>query len=328
MLIKKNKEWSFYKNITPEATFINRRSILKSMGFAAISSNIIMQNAFAAAQNDSRNDLYPVKENRKFNLEEFDIKGGLRKLTEENSVTSYNNYYEFGTTKNIKRAASKLITSPWNISFKGLIDNEFEIDFDDLLKKVSLEERVYKLRCVEAWSMVVPWSGFPLKSIIKMAQPKSNAKYLVMKTFFDPDKAKSQRQDWYPWPYTEVITIDEAMNDLTFIATGVYGKALPNQNGSPLRLVVPWKYGFKSIKSIVSFEFSAERPKTFWEEIQPKEYGFWANVNPKVKHPRWSQEQDKDIGSNRMYPTEIYNGYSKWVASLYKDMNKSDLLYR
>ena len=328
MLIKKNKEWSFYKNITPEATFINRRSILKSMGFAAISSNIIMQNAFAAAQNDPRNDLYPVKENREFNLEEFDIKGGLRKLTEENSVTSYNNYYEFGTTKNIKRAASKLITSPWNISFKGLIDNEFEIDFDDLLKKVSLEERVYKLRCVEAWSMVVPWSGFPLKSIIKMAQPKSNAKYLVMKTFFDPDKAKSQRQDWYPWPYTEVITIDEAMNDLTFIATGVYGKALPNQNGSPLRLVVPWKYGFKSIKSIVSFEFSAERPKTFWEEIQPKEYGFWANVNPKVKHPRWSQEQDKDIGSNRMYPTEIYNGYSKWVASLYKDMNKSDLLYR
>ena len=328
MLIKKNKEWNFYKNITPEATFINRRSILKSMGFAAISSNIIMQNAFAAAQNDPRNDLYPVKENREFNLEEFDIKGGVRKLTKENSVTSYNNYYEFGTTKNIKRAASKLITSPWNISFKGLIDNEFEIDFDDLLKKVSLEERVYKLRCVEAWSMVVPWSGFPLKSIIKMAQPKSNAKYLVMKTFFDPDKAKSQRQDWYPWPYTEVITIDEAMNDLTFIATGVYGKALPNQNGSPLRLVVPWKYGFKSIKSIVSFEFSAERPKTFWEEIQPKEYGFWANVNPKVKHPRWSQEQDKDIGSNRMYSTEIYNGYSKWVASLYKDMNKSDLLYR
>ena len=328
MLIKKNKEWNFYKNITPEATFINRRSILKSMGFAAISPNIIMQNAFAAAQNDPRNDLYPVKENREFNLEKFDIKGGVRKLTKENSVTSYNNYYEFGTTKNIKRAASKLITSPWNISFKGLIDNEFEIDFDDLLKKVSLEERVYKLRCVEAWSMVVPWSGFPLKSIIKMAQPKSNAKYLVMKTFFDPDKAKSQRQDWYPWPYTEVITIDEAMNDLAFIATGVYGKALPNQNGSPLRLVVPWKYGFKSIKSIVSFEFSAERPKTFWEEIQPKEYGFWANVNPKVKHPRWSQEQDKDIGSNRMYSTEIYNGYSKWVASLYKDMNKSDLLYR
>jgi len=328
MLIKKNKEWNFYKNITPEATFINRRSILKSMGFAAISSNIIMQNAFAAAQNDARNDLYPVKENREFNLEEFDIKGGIRKLTKENSVTSYNNYYEFGTTKNIKRAASKLITSPWNISFKGLIDNEFKIDFDDLLKKVNLEERVYKLRCVERWSMVVPWSGFPLKSIIKMAQPKSNAKFLIMKTFLDPDTARSQRQDWWPWPYTEVITIDEAMNDLAFIATGVYGKTLPNQNGSPLRLVVPWKYGFKSIKSIVSFEFVSKRPQTFWEEIQPKEYGFWANVNPKVKHPRWSQEQDQDIGTNRMYPTEIYNGYGKWVASLYKDMNKSDLLYR
>jgi len=328
MLIKKNKEWNSYKNITSEKTFINRRSILKSMGFGALSSNIIMQNAFAATQNDPRNDLYPVDENRKFNLEQFDIKGGLRQLTDEKSVISYNNYYEFGTTKNIKRSASKLITSPWNISFKGLIDNEFEIDIDDLINKISLEERVYKLRCVEAWSMVVPWSGFPLKSIIKMAQPKSNAKFLVMKTFFDPDNVKSQRQDWFPWPYTEVITIDEAMNDLAFIATGVYGKSLPNQNGSPLRLVVPWKYGFKSIKSIVSFEFVSERPKTFWEEIQPKEYGFWANVNPKVKHPRWSQEQDKDIGSNRMYPTEIYNGYGKWVASLYKDMDKSDLLYR
>ena len=328
MLIKKNKEWNNYKNITSEKTFINRRSILKSMGFAAISSNIIMQNAFAVEQSDPRNDLYPVDANREFDFERFDIKGGIRKNTDENSVTSYNNYYEFGTIKNIKRAASKLNTSPWNISFKGLIDNEFEIDFDDLLKKVSLEERVYKLRCVEAWSMVVPWSGFPLKSIIKMAQPKSTAKFLVMKTFFDPDTARAQRQDWYPWPYTEVITIEEAMNDLAFIATGVYGKSLPNQNGSPLRLVVPWKYGFKSIKSIVSFEFVSERPKTFWEEIQPKEYGFWANVNPEVKHPRWSQAQDKDIGSNRMYPTEIYNGYSKWVASLYKDMNKSDLLYR
>ena len=328
MLIKINKEWNIYKNITPEATFINRRSILKSMGFAAISSNIIMQNAFAVEQSDPRNDLYPVDANREFDFERFDIKGGIRKNTDENSVTSYNNYYEFGTIKNIKRAASKLNTSPWNISFKGLIDNEFEIDFDDLLKKVSLEERVYKLRCVEAWSMVVPWSGFPLKSIIKMAQPKSTAKFLVMKTFFDPDTARAQRQDWYPWPYTEVITIEEAMNDLAFIATGVYGKSLPNQNGSPLRLVVPWKYGFKSIKSIVSFEFVSERPKTFWEEIQPKEYGFWANVNPLVKHPRWSQAQDKDIGSNRMYETKIYNGYGKWVANLYKDMEKSDLLYR
>ena len=223
MLIKKYKEWNNYKNITPEKTFINRRSILKSMGFAAISSNIIMQNAFAVEQSDPRNDLYPVDANREFDFERFDIKGGIRKNTDENSVTSYNNYYEFGTIKNIKRAASKLNTSPWNISFKGLIDNEFEIDFDDLLKKVSLEERVYKLRCVEAWSMVVPWSGFPLKSIIKMAQPKSTAKFLVMKTFFDPNNARTQRQDWYPWPYTEVITIDEAKNDLAFIATGVYG---------------------------------------------------------------------------------------------------------
>jgi sulfoxide reductase catalytic subunit YedY len=176
--------------------------------------------------------------------------------------------------------------------------------------------------------MVVPWSGFSLKDIIKIAQPKPEAKYLVMKTFFDPDKARSQRQDWYPWPYTEVLTIEEAKNELSFIATGVYGKPLPNQNGSPLRLIVPWKYGFKSIKSIVSFEFVAERPKSFWEAIQPKEYGFWANVNPKVDHPRWSQARDKDIGTNKMYDTKIYNGYEQWVNYLYKGMENSSNLYR
>ena len=327
MLIKKNKEWDIYKNITSEKTFLNRRTILKNMGFAAISSNLIMQTAHAVS-NQNRESLYPVEENTKYFIQEKDIKGGIRKLTDEYKVTNYNNYYEFGTTKNIKRSASKLVTSPWTISLTGMIDKEFEIDIDDLIKKVDLEERVYKLRCVEAWSMVVPWSGFSLRDIIKIAQPKPEAKYLVMKTFFDPDKARSQRQEWYPWPYTEVITIEEAKNDLAFIATGVYGKPLPNQNGSPLRLIVPWKYGFKSIKSIVSFEFVAERPKSFWEAIQPKEYGFWANVNPQVDHPRWSQARDKDIGTNKMYDTKIYNGYEQWVSYLYKGMENSINLYR
>jgi len=328
LLIKKNREWEINNNITPEETFINRRSILKNMGFTLLSSNIIMQNAFAVESQNYRYSLYPVNENKNFKLKEKDIKGGIRELTDEYKVTNYNNYYEFGTIKNIRRKASKLITSPWTINFKGLVEKALKIDIDDLVKKVNLEERVYKLRCVEAWSMVVPWSGFVLKDIFKIVQPKSNAKYLVMKTFYDPDNVALQRQNWYPWPYTEVITIEEAKNDLTFIATGVYGKPLPNQNGSPLRLLMPWKYGFKSIKSIVSFEFVSERPKTFWEEIQPKEYGFWANVNPKVNHPRWSQAQDKDIGTNKMYNTKIYNGYDKWVAYLYKDMEKSDQLYR
>jgi len=328
LFIKKNREWGIYNNITPEKTFINRRTILKNMGFAALSSNVVMQTAFAVDDENIRNSLYPVIENKKFNLDEKDIKGGIREFTDEYKVVNYNNYFEFGSTKNIKRRASKLITNPWSISFSGLIDNEFNIDIDDLVKQVNLEERVYKLRCVEAWSMVVPWSGFALKDILKIVQPKSEAKYLVMKTFFYPDNILSQKQDWLPWPYTEVLTIEEVANDLTFIATGVYGKPLPNQNGSPLRLVVPWKYGFKSIKSIVSFEFVSKRPKTFWEEMQPKEYGFWANVNPKVSHPRWSQARDKDIGTNKMYDTKIYNGYEEWVAYLYKDMEKSDQLYR
>ncbi len=327
MLLKKNKEWDIYKNVTPEGTYINRRSILKNLGFAALSSNLLMHSAQAALK-PYRENLYPVEENKKYFIQENDIKGGIRKLTDEYKATNYNNYYEFGTTKNIKRSASKLITSPWKISFTGMIDKEFEIDIDDLTKKVALEERVYKLRCVEAWSMVVPWSGFALSDIIKIVQPKSDAKYLVMKTFFDPDKVASQRQNWYPWPYTEVLTIEEASNELSFIATGVYGKPLPNQNGSPLRLIVPWKYGFKSIKSIVSFDFVSERPKTFWEAIQPKEYGFWANVNPDVAHPRWSQSRDKDIGTNKMYDTKIYNGYEEWVRYLYKDMDMSDSLYR
>ena len=327
MLIKKNKEWDIYKNITPEKIFFNRRSILKNLGFAAISTNLLTQVAWAAS-NQNRDNLYPVKENKKYFREEHDIKGGIRKLTDEYKVINYNNYYEFGTTKNVKRSASKLVTSPWMISFRGMIDKEFDIDIDQLISKVNLEERVYKLRCVEAWSMVVPWSGFSLKDIIKIAQPKSDAKYLVMKTFFDPDTASSQRQEWFPRPYTEVLTIDEAKNDLSFIATGVYGKPLPNQNGAPLRLVVPWKYGFKSIKAIVSFNFVSKRPKTFWEEIQPKEYGFWANVNPDVPHPRWSQARDKDIGTNKMYDTKIYNGYEEWVSYLYKDIENSDDLYR
>jgi methionine sulfoxide reductase catalytic subunit len=328
LLIKSNKDWEIFNRITPEKTYLNRRSILKKMGFAALSSNLLIQAAQAASNKINRERLYPVEENNNYFVEEQDIKGGLRNLTDEYKVTNYNNFYEFGTTKNIKRSANKLLTSPWTISFKGLLDKEFEIDIDDLIKQVNLEERIYKLRCVEAWSMVVPWSGFALKDLLKIVQPKAEAKYLVMKTIFDPDKISSQRQDWFPWPYTEVLTIDEASNGLSFIATGVYEKPLPNQNGSPLRLVVPWKYGFKSIKSIVSFEFVSKRPKTFWEEIQPKEYGFWANVNPEVAHPRWSQARDKDIGTNKMYDTKLYNGYEKWVAYLYEDMKKSADLYR
>ena len=311
-----NKWASLKKDIASESTYFNRRKILKGMGYLTIPA---FYNSLLLA---NQNYKYNYKNNGKYLID------NERKLTDENKVVNYNNFYEFGTTKNIKRAAEKLSISPWNIKIDGLVSNKIEIEIDDLLKNVNLEERIYRLRCVEAWSMLVPWIGFPLKEIFKRAEPKSNANYLVMKTFFNPDVARNQRQSWYPWPYTEVITIKEAFNDLSFLATGVYDKELPKQNGSPLRLLLPWKYGFKSIKSIVSFSFVEKRPLTFWEEILPKEYGFWANVNPKVHHPRWKQNVEKDIGTGKYRNTEIYNGYGQWVANLYNDMPQNESLFR
>ena len=317
MFFKRTKKWSnSKKNVTPEQIYFNRRTILKGLGFTSIPLSI---DSLLFANQDYK---YHYVNNNKYFMDQD------RSLTDELKVTNYNNFYEFGTTKNIKRKAQKLSVSPWNIKIDGLVNNVIEIDIDDLIKKVNLEERIYRLRCVEAWSMLVPWIGFPLNEIIKMAEPKSNAKYLLMKSFFNSDIAPNQRQSWYPWPYKEALTIDEAFNDLSFLATGVYGKELPKQNGSPLRLLLPWKYGFKSIKSIVSFTFVEKRPLVFWEKILPKEYGFWANVNPKVHHPRWKQNVEKDIGTGRYRNTEIYNGYGEWVTYLYKDIPQGDKLFR
>ncbi len=318
MLIKISSKLNSGSNtIAPESIYLNRRAILRNLGFLGIASNFINSSLLA-----KENPTLVYKGNNSYFIDPE------RLPTEEDKVTSHNNFYEFGTTKNIKRKAEKLSTSPWRITINGLVSNSLELDYDDLLLKVKLEERIYRLRCVEAWSMLVPWIGFPLKALLKLAEPKSSAKYLVMKTFFDPEIAPIQRQSWYPWPYTEVLTLEEAYNDLSLIAVGIYGKELPNQNGAPLRLVVPWKYGFKSIKSIVAFSFESDRPKTFWEEIQPKEYGFWANVNPSVEHPRWKQSREKDIGTGRYRDTEIFNGYSEWVSHLYKDQKDNISLYR
>jgi methionine sulfoxide reductase catalytic subunit len=188
-----------------------------------------------------------------------------------------------------------------------------------------LEERLYRHRCVEAWGMAIPWSGFPLAKLVELAKPLSSAKYLVMHTFLDSSVASGQRQTWYPWPYTEGLTIAEAANELAFLATGAYGKPMPKQHGAPLRLAVPWKYGFKSIKSVNHFSFSAERPKSFWEALQASEYGFWANVNPEVAHPRWSQATEEDITTKERRPTLIYNGYGEYVAHLYSGLEKERL---
>ena len=229
--------------------------------------------------------------------------------------------------KEIWKASQKLNTENWKISIKGGKYSGKEISLDSIIKNFRLEERIYKFRCVEAWSMIVPWYGFQLSELLKFLEPETDTKYISFKTFFDPKVAFNQKQTWYPWPYQEIITLEEANNPLAFIATGLYGKKLPNQNGAPIRLVLPWKYGFKSIKSIVKIEFLKEREKSFWETIAPKEYGFWANVNPKVPHRRWSQEFEKDIGTGKRYPTKIFNGYEKWVSYLYKDIDSNSLFF-
>jgi sulfoxide reductase catalytic subunit YedY len=211
------------------------------------------------------------------------------------------------------------------ITIDGLVKTKMQFDVDDLVTKIGgLEERLYRHRCVESWAMAVPWTGVPLANLIKFVNPNPEAKYLRMETFFDPEVAPGQKQSWYPWPYVEGLTLAEAMNELTFLATGIYGKQMPEQNGAPIRLVAPWKYGFKSVKSISRFTFTNKQPVSFWEQLNNREYGFWANVNPDVPHPRWSQKTERLLGSNEKVPTVIFNGYGQQVAGLYKGLFSDD----
>ena len=302
---------------TPEDVFWNRRRFLTGLagGGLALGTGVFARPAFA--EDDPSAKLYPVPRNKAYKLD--------RDLTPESITSGYNNFYEFGSHKQIARAAQKLPIRPWSVVLDGMIDNPQTIDIDDLLAKMPLEERLYRHRCVEAWSMAVPWSGFPLADLVKLAGPKSGAKYLRFETFKNPDVASGQKQSWYPWPYVEGLTMAEATNELTFMATGVYGKPLAKQFGAPLRLALPWKYGFKSIKSIVRISFTDKRPVSFWEEIQASEYGFWANVNPDVPHPRWSQATERLLGTDERRDTLLYNGYEEQVADLYKDMKNEKL---
>ena len=316
------KIWNIEKQyITDEKIFNSRRKILKNLalgslfyaGMSSIPKDLLSQS----------NLYYPPKINNLYKVN--------RPITKESDATTYTNFYEFGSSKNIWRRAAKMKTSPWTITIDGLVKKPLTIDIDDLLRKIGgVEERVYRFRCVESWSMTVPWSGFSLNKILSLVEPSSDAKFIRFETFYEPDIAPGQKQKWYPWPYQEGITIDEAKNDLSFIATGIYGKKLPNQNGAPLRLVIPWKYGFKSIKSIVKISFVSSRPKGLWEKIAPAEYGFWANVNPQISHPRWSQSTEQQLGIEGRIPTVIYNGYGPQVASLYSGLEKDlkDTLYR
>jgi methionine sulfoxide reductase catalytic subunit len=319
MNVIKRRGWELRESeATPEHVFLRRRDFLAGAAVAAIAAGP----GAALAQRiadlpDPTGDLYPAKRNDRFVLD--------RPLTEESLNVTYNNFYEFGSSKTIAKAAQSLKLRPWNVRIDGLVEKPFEIGFDDLARKMPLEERLYRVRCVEGWAMAVPWSGFPMAKLVELAKPLGSAKYVRMETFMDPASASGQRASWYPWPYVEGVTIAEAGNDLAFLVTGAYGKPVAKSMGAPLRLALPWKYGFKSIKSIVRFSFVEERPKSFWEGLQASEYGFWANVNPEVPHPRWSQATEELLGTNERRPTLLFNGYGEYVADLYKGLEKERL---
>ncbi|KQP59094.1 oxidoreductase [Methylobacterium sp. Leaf399] len=312
MYVKRRRGWEIPETqATPESVFLNRRALLGGAAGLAAGSAFGGPAAFAADGG------YPAPRNEAYTLD--------RPVTAEKYSANYNNFYEFSTSKTVLPEANALKTKPWTIKIDGLVEKPFEIAVEDLISKIGLEERLYRHRCVEAWSMSVPWTGFPLSKLVALAKPLSGAKYVQMQTFMDKAVAPGQRQFIYPWPYTEGLTMEEAANDLAFIATGVYGKPLANQFGAPIRLAVPWKYGFKSVKSIVKLSFVEARPKTFWEGLQAQEYGFWANVNPAVPHPRWSQASERVLGTDQRVPTLIYNGYGEQVAGLYKGLEKERL---
>ena len=305
---------------TPEHLFFNRRAFL-----AGGASAVALLPGAAGAQRvsdlaalpDPSAGLYPAKRNEKYTLD--------RPITAEKINEHYNNFYEFNSSKEVADQAQKLPIRPWTVTIDGMVEKPFEIGIDDLMRKMTLEERTYRHRCVEAWSMAIAWTGFPFARLVDLAKPLGSAKYVRMETFNNPKVAPGLRQSWYPWPYIEGVTMAEATNDLAFLVTGAYGHPVSKQQGAPLRLALPWKYGFKSIKSIVKFTFTDKRPKGMWEALQSSEYGFWANVNPAVPHPRWSQASEEVIGTGERRPTLIFNGYCEYVADMYKGLEKERL---
>ncbi len=326
MLVRTKRGWEMAeRDATPEGMFHDRRRLLATLAAGPILAPLAMSALAgtagiaraAEAAADPSAGLYPATRNLRYKLD--------RAVTPAKDSTTYNNFYEYGTSKDIWEDAQQLKIRPWTVKIDGMVEKPMEIGIDDLLKKVKLEERLYRHRCVEAWSMAVPWSGFPMKSLVEIAKPTSGAKYIVMQTLADKSEMPGLKNFMFPWPYIEGVTMEEANNELAFLVTGMYGKPVPKQDGAPLRLALPWKYGFKSVKSIVRFTFSDKRPKTFWAEAGPNEYGFWANVNPKVPHPRWSQATEEVLGTGNRVPTLLYNGYGEYVAGLYKNIKGENL---
>jgi len=309
-------------DITPPEKFWTRRALLAggaALGGAALGGAALGGAALAraAAAEDAAGAPLVYAKNPTFSVSETP--------TSYRDATTYNNYYEFGTDKSDPAQNSQNFrTKPWSVSIGGEAEVTGSFTLEDILKPHALEERIYRMRCVEGWSMVIPWVGFPLGDLLKRFKPTSKAKFVEFKTLYDPKQMPGERGSVLPWPYVEGLRMDEAMNPLTLLAVGVYGKTLPNQNGAPLRLVVPWKYGFKGIKAIVSIKFTERAPQTTWAQSAPTEYGFFANVNPAVDHPRWSQATERRIGASlfaQRQPTLPFNGYGAQVASLYTGMD-------
>jgi methionine sulfoxide reductase catalytic subunit len=294
--------------VTPESAYLRRREFLRAMGFVGgglaaglplVGADAVKPAAAAARRNP-----------------DFDPKATL---SSEEAATSYNNFYEFSTSKDrVRQLVGPFKTDPWTVEVAGLCENRFKLELAALANDFPLEERVYRFRCVEAWAMVVPWTGFPLSKLVEKAKPKAEAKFVAFTTLMRPEEMPGLRRlADYPWPYTEGLTLEEAMNPLALVATGLYGKPLPKQNGAPVRIVVPWKYGYKSIKSIVRVEFTSKQPATLWETLNPVEYPFESNVDPRVPHPRWSQATERMVDTGERVPTQYLNGYAGLVGKLY-----------
>ncbi|MCG9746638.1 protein-methionine-sulfoxide reductase catalytic subunit MsrP [Shewanella sp. Isolate8] len=318
-------------HVTPEAVFNDRRNIIKALGLGALGASIPGQvqaglfDLFGKSEPHAPFVTHPLafSGNKAYGQQEI--------LTPEKKVTTHNNYYEFGTSKTDPfENAQGFKVDPWTLRVEGMVDKPLTLDLDDLTKLLPLEERIYRLRCVEAWSMVIPWVGFPLKALLAKAGVKAGATHVAFETLFDPDQMPGQKSrlmgGGIHYPYVEGLRLDEATNELAFMAVGLYGKTLPPQNGAPIRLVVPWKYGFKSIKSVVRIRVMDKQPPTSWNQLAPHEYGFYANVNPKVDHPRWSQATERRIGEGGIFSAQRiatlpFNGYGEQVAHLYKRMD-------
>ena len=316
--IKISPDWDISENsATPEETYLNRRKFLESIGKLGVnilaldtfSQLLVPTKAFAAKA--STDESIPENKNNLSDLKD--------KVTSEALTSRYNNFYEFGTNKaDISFLAKKLPVGKWRIKVEGLVHEPQTLDIDKIVQAMPVEQRVYRLRCVETWSAIIPWSGFPLRELIKMLNPLSTARYIKFKTFVDPNIAPGQKKRfWEPWPYVEGLSMSEAMHNLAFVAVGMYGHKLNPQNGAPIRLVVPWKYGFKSIKSIDVIEFVKEPPVTFWQTVSPLEYDFWANVEPTVPYAKWDQRFEILLGRTKKEKTMLYNGYAAQVANLY-----------